>query len=69
MTPFTASQLPIIARRILAERESGREVDPYRIAWANDILAFFDRGDAAAGKRCFVEPTDNRQISPCGVGA
>lgn len=55
MPEFCAAKLPVIAKRILAERDAGREVDPYRIAWANDILAFFDRGDAAAGRRVFVE--------------
>ena len=54
MTEFTADQLPVIARRILSERDAGREVDPYRIAWAKDILAFFDHGDKTAGERCFL---------------
>lgn len=55
MTPFAYTQLPVIAQRILAERDAGREVDPHRIAWANDILRLTERGDTEAGRRCFVE--------------
>ncbi len=54
VTEFCAKQLPAIARRILAERDAGREVDPHRIAWATDILAW-SKGDAEAGERCFIE--------------
>lgn len=57
MTPFTASQLPEIARRILAERDAGREVDPHRIAWAEDILAW-SKGDVEAGRRQHIEPQE-----------
>jgi len=38
VTPWTAAQLPKIALRILAERDTGREVDPHRIAWAEEVL-------------------------------
>lgn len=55
MTEFSAEQLPSIAKRIMAERDAGREADPYRIAWAKDILAFFDCGDRVAGRRVFIE--------------
>lgn len=51
MRDWTTTQLPIIARRVLAERDSGREVDPYRIAWANDVLRYFDTRDAAIAAR------------------
>ena len=64
MTEFSAQQLPIIARRVLAERDSGREVDPYRIAWASDIIAFFDRGDKEAGKRVFVDDRERLAADP-----
>lgn len=59
MTPLSASQLPIIARRILAERDAGREVDPHRIAWATDILAW-SKGDEEAGLRQHIEPAPTR---------
>lgn len=55
MTPFCAQQLPAIARRVLAERDAGNEVDPHRIAWATDILAFFKSGDREAGRRVYIE--------------
>ena len=38
MTNFTEQQIPEIARRILAERGSGRSVDPERIKWADEVL-------------------------------
>ena len=38
MTDFTKEQIPEIARRILAERDSGRSVDPERIKWAEEVL-------------------------------
>lgn len=38
MTDFTEQQIPEIARRVLAERDSGRQVDPERIKWAEDVL-------------------------------
>lgn len=64
MTELGAQQLPVAARRVLAERASGDEVDPYRIAWANDILAFFDRGDKEAGKRVFVAERERLSADP-----
>lgn len=38
MTDFTEQQIPEMARRVLAERDAGRSVDPQRIAWAEDVL-------------------------------
>lgn len=38
MSEFTEQQIPEIAKRVLAERESGRQVDPERIAWAEKVL-------------------------------
>ena len=35
---WTADQLPAIARRVIQERQDGREVDPHRIEWAEWIL-------------------------------
>lgn len=55
MSDFCASQLPEIARRILAEKDTGRPVDPHRIQWARDILSYFNTRDAAA-----VERTEQR---------
>ena len=69
MTPFTAAQLPEIARNILAERDAGREVDPHRIAWATDILAW-SKGDAKAGERCLIEaPAAKKRHDRLRVGA
>lgn len=63
MTPFAYAQLPIIARRILAELDSGREVDPHRIAWARDVLAFHEAGDQAACRRVSApEPGDAMRL-------
>ena len=56
MTDFTAAQLPAIARRILAEKETGRPVDPHRLQWARDILAWHEARDAAQ-----PEPIAQRQ--------
>ncbi len=38
MTDFTEQQIPEMARRVLADRDAGRSVDPQRIAWAEDVL-------------------------------
>lgn len=38
MSEFTDQQIPIIARRVLAERDAGRQVDPERIKWAEGAL-------------------------------
>lgn len=38
MTDFTEQQIPEMARRVLAERDAGRSVDPQRIALAEDVL-------------------------------
>lgn len=50
MSDFCASQLPEIARRILAEQDAGRPVDPYRIQWARDVLRYFNVRDKAEAK-------------------
>lgn len=39
MSEFTDQQIPIMARRVLAERDAGRQVDPERIKWAEGALA------------------------------
>ena len=54
MSDWTTDQLPIIARRVLAERDAGRAVDPYRIAWANDVLRYVDTMDAAIAARLWL---------------
>ena len=33
-----------IARRVLAEKESGRPVDPVRLAWATGVLDLAEHG-------------------------
>lgn len=51
MSDFCASQLPVIACRILAEQDTGRFVDPHRIQWAKDILNYFNARDRAESER------------------
>jgi len=48
---WTADQLPIIARRILAEQKGGLHIDPHRLRWAEDVLRWFEQRDEAAGRR------------------
>jgi len=40
--PWTADQLPVIARRVLEQAETaklaGMSVDPHRVAWAESVL-------------------------------
>ncbi len=38
MNQFCAEQILEMARRVLAEEESGRVVDPSRLAWAREVL-------------------------------
>jgi len=38
VSEFTEQQIPEIARRVLAERDSGRQVDPERIKCAESVL-------------------------------
>lgn len=46
---WCADQLPEIARRVLAEEQDGRPPDPYRKAWAEQVLAHFEgRAEAQA---------------------
>lgn len=55
---FVAEQVLEIARRVLREQESGRPVDPERIAWAEQTL----RGNAppVAPARAFApQETDH----------
>lgn len=48
---WSSDQLPEIARRVLAEEQDGRPVDPHRKQWAEQILAYFyGRAEAQAAR-------------------
>ena len=41
--------------RVLAEQSTGMHVDPFRLQWARDILAFHDAREAAQAERAKTE--------------
>ena len=54
---MTGSQLEMAvqaARRVVAQADAEMHLDPHRLAWARNMLAYFDTRDAAIARRLHI---------------